>query len=107
MKVVPGLIRNDLDCFGEGLKRIQNIGFKKIEISLQHPIVKDILKFFDNYGIKAYGMSSFGPSVVGITESDEEAEKLFKAIHDRIRNRGGHIYVCKPNNSGAKIEYLD
>ncbi|TFG08146.1 MAG: hypothetical protein EU539_03145 [Promethearchaeota archaeon] len=107
MKIIPGIIKNDLECFGEGLKRIQMIGFKKIEISLQHEIVKNLLTFLDQYGIKAYGMSSFGPSVVGITESDEEAKKLFEAIHDHLRNVGGHIYVCKPNNTGAKIEYID
>ncbi|MCK4687658.1 MAG: hypothetical protein KAT66_05985, partial [Candidatus Lokiarchaeota archaeon] len=75
MKILPALIKNDLKCFGEGLKRIQSIGFKKIEISLQHDIVKDLLKFFDEYGLKAYGMSSFGPSVIGIVETDYEAEE--------------------------------
>jgi beta-ribofuranosylaminobenzene 5'-phosphate synthase len=107
MKVVPGILKKDLTCFGEGIKRIQNIGFKKIEIDLQHVIVKNLLNFLDEYGVKAYGMSSFGPSVVGITESDQEAEKLFGAIHNHLRNTGGHIYICKPNNTGAKIEYLE
>jgi beta-ribofuranosylaminobenzene 5'-phosphate synthase len=107
MKVIPGILKNDLSCFGEGLKRIQNIGFKRIEIDLQHNIVKNLLNFLENYDLKAYGMSSFGPSVVGVTESDSEAKKLFEAVHDHLRNIGGHIYVCKPNNTGAKIEYID
>ncbi len=107
MKILPGLIKNDLKCFGEGLKRIQSIGFKKIEIGLQHEIVKELLHYFDEYGLKAYGMSSFGPSVVGILESDSEAEELLKKVQKTQRNGGGHIYIGKPNNSGAKIEYLD
>jgi len=107
MKLVPAVIRKDLVSFGEGLKRIQSIGFKKIEISLQHEIVKDVLTFFENYGIKAYGMSSFGPSVVGIVESDDEANDLLKAAQRRINDIGGHIYLCKPNNHGAKIEIID
>jgi len=107
MKVVPGIIKNDLKCFGEGLKRIQNIGFKKIEIDLQHEIVKSVLNFFNKYGLKAYGMSSFGPSVVGITESDLEANKLLKAVQIHLKSNNGHIYICKPNNCGAKIEYID
>jgi beta-ribofuranosylaminobenzene 5'-phosphate synthase len=109
MKVIPGILKKDLKCFGEGLKRIQSIGFKKIEIDLQHEIVKSLLTFFESNGIKAYGMSSFGPSVFGITESDSEANKLFKEVHQiqNLKSIGGHIYVCKPNNSGAKIEYLD
>ncbi len=107
MKILPGIIRGDLICFGEGLRRIQNIGFKKIEIDLQHDKVKELIKFFEDYGLKAYGMSSFGPSVVGIVESDLEAETLLREIQKNQKNGGGHIYICKPNNNGAKIEYID
>ncbi|MFX0032452.1 MAG: beta-ribofuranosylaminobenzene 5'-phosphate synthase [Candidatus Hodarchaeota archaeon] len=107
MKVIPGILKHDLKCFGEGIKRIQNIGFKKIEISLQHDIVKELLNYFEDYGIKAYGMSSFGPSVVGITESESEANKILKDVQMNLKDIGGHIYICKPNNRGAKIEYLD
>jgi len=107
MKILPGILKNDLKCFGEGLKRIQSIGFKRIEINLQHQIVKDLLGFFEDYGLKAYGMSSFGPSVVGVVESDSEAEELLKVVQKNQKNGGGHIYICKPNNSGAKIEYID
>jgi beta-ribofuranosylaminobenzene 5'-phosphate synthase len=107
MKILPGIIKNDLKCFGEGLRRIQSIGFKKIEIELQHEIVKDLIKFFEDYGLKAYGMSSFGPSVVGIVESDPEADTLLREVQKNQKNGGGHIYICKPNNTGAKIEFLD
>jgi beta-ribofuranosylaminobenzene 5'-phosphate synthase len=107
MKILPGVIKEDLECFGEGLRRIQSIGFKKIEIDLQHDKVKELIKFFDDYGLKAYGMSSFGPSVVGIVESDLEAETLLREIQKNQKNVGGHIYICKPNNTGAKIEFID
>jgi len=107
MKVIPGIIRNDLKCFGEGLKRIQEIGFKKIEVNLQDDVVKDLLSFFGEFGLKAYGMSSFGPSVIGIVESDSEAEELLKTVQKTQRNGNRHIYICKPNNNGAKIEYID
>ena len=107
MKMLPGILRNDLQCFGEGLKRIQSIGFKKIEISLQKQIVKDLLKLFEKIGVKAYGMSSFGPSILGITDSDEEAEKLKETVEKHLNGIGGHIYLCRPNNTGAKIEYIE
>ncbi len=107
MKILPGIIKGDLQCFGEGLSRIQSIGFKKIEIDLQHEKVKELINFFEDYGLKAYGMSSFGPSVVGIVESDLEAETLLREIQKNQKNGGGHIYICKPNNTGAKIEFID
>ncbi len=106
MKIVPGIIKNDLKCFGEGLKRIQSIGFKSIEINLQDDIVKNLLKFFEESGVKAYAMSSFGPSVVGITESYGEALKLKRAVRKYIQSVGGYIFICRPNNIGAKIEYF-
>jgi len=52
-------------------------------------------------------MSSFGPSVIGIVESDEEANKLLRDVQMRFNGRVGHIYLCKPNNNGAKIEFID
>ncbi len=107
MKMLPGILRNDLQCFGEGLKRIQSIGFKRIEISLQKQIVKDLLKLFEKIGVKAYGMSSFGPSILGITDSAEEAEKLKETVEKHLNGIGGHIYLCRPNNTGAKIEYIE
>lgn len=106
MKLIPGLVKQDLTCFGEGLKRIQNLGFKKIEISLQDDIIKGILSFFDDYGLKAYAMSSFGPSVIGIVESYSEARKLRRAVNKKLKGIGGYIYICRPNNTGAKIEYI-
>lgn len=107
MKILPGILKGDLKCFGEGLKRIQSIGFKKIEINLQHKTIKDLLNFFDEYGLKAYGMSSFGPSVIGIVESDSEAEDLLNEIQRNQKDGGSHIYISKPNNTGAKILFVD
>ncbi|MBD3215665.1 MAG: hypothetical protein GF311_23845 [Candidatus Lokiarchaeota archaeon] len=106
MKIIPGVLKRDLSIFGEGLRRIQSIGFKKIEISLQDKIVKDLLNFMGKFGVKAYGMSSFGPSVVGITESDSGAKELLDALKSLL-NYIGHFYICKPNNEGARYEILD
>lgn len=107
MKVLPGILKNNLKSFGDGLKRIQSIGFKKIEIELQNDIVKRLLNFFEDYGVNAYAMSSFGPSVIGITKSDAEAAKLKETLQEFLKPDGGHIYISKPNNSGAKIEIIE
>jgi beta-ribofuranosylaminobenzene 5'-phosphate synthase len=107
MKIIPGILKNNLTCFGEGLKKIQSMGFKKREIQLQHKVVKNLLNFMENYGVKAYGMSSFGPSVIGITESQSKAKKLLRAVKNHLKRVGGHFYLCKPNNIGAKFEILD
>ncbi|MBN1217214.1 MAG: hypothetical protein JXA99_17470 [Candidatus Lokiarchaeota archaeon] len=107
MKIIPGLIKNDLECFGEGLKCIQSIGFKKIEIQLQNEIVKNLLKFIDSYGAKAYGMSSFGPSVIVIVDSNSQAKKMLHAVKEHLKDIGGHYYISEPNNTGAKYEIIE
>jgi len=104
MKILPGIIKNDLDCFGQGLKRIQALGFKKIEIDLQDLIVKQIFEFLDREKVKAYGMSSFGPCVVTITDNEESAVILKKKCEEFIRDVGGTVLIAKPNNTGAEIK---
>lgn len=104
MKVLPGILKKDLECFGQGLKRIQKIGFKKIEVDLQHPIVREIMDFLDIENVKAYGMSSFGPSVVAITENDVSAIELKNKCEDFIQEIGGIVIIAKPNNTGAEIK---
>lgn len=104
MKILPGLIKNDLNCFGQGIKRIQKIGFKKIEIELQDPIVKKLMKFLEAEGVKAYGMSSFGPCIVAITENDESANILKPKCEEFLKDFGGTVIIAKPNNTGAEIK---
>jgi len=107
MKIIPGILKDNLTCFGEGLKKIQSIGFKQREIQLQDDVVKNLLRFMEEYGVKAYGMSSFGPSVIGITESNTKAKNLLKAVKQKLKGVGGHFYISKANNTGAKFKILD
>ena len=36
-----------------------------------------------------------------------KAEDLLKEIQRNQKDVGGHIYISKPNNTGAKILFLD
>lgn len=103
MQVLPGLIEKDIDVFGAGINRIQEIGFKRIEIMLQHDRVKDLVKFERDNGAKCVGMSSFGPTVYGIFHNDEEASKMLEKISEEFKDIGFKSYITHANNKGAEI----
>ena len=43
VKMVPSIIEENLDDFGSAVNRIQDLGFKKVEVGLQHPLVQEAL----------------------------------------------------------------
>lgn len=106
MKVIPGIIERDLNQFGSGINQVQELGFKKIEIQLQHDEVKRLMKFQRDKGCKCVGMSSFGPTVYGIFESIEEAEKVLNQAIIEFEKTGFKFYITCANNKGAEFEVL-
>ncbi|MBD3350530.1 MAG: hypothetical protein GF364_03490, partial [Candidatus Lokiarchaeota archaeon] len=94
---------HDLGSFGSGITQIQNIGFKKIEVSLQHQRVKDLIKHQIDHGVKCVGMSSFGPTVYSVFESEENLQKILKQIEKEFNDVGFEYYITKANNIGAEI----
>lgn len=100
MKMLPAVVEKDLDSFGEAIKRIQELGFKKAEVEQYGELIKNCFDIAD-----CIGMSSTGPAVYAITDSDAKtlerdlksyfAEMGFecKTIITRARNRGVEIEV--------------
>ena len=43
VRMVPSLVEESLDDFGAAVNRVQEIGFKKIEVMLQHPVVHRLM----------------------------------------------------------------
>ncbi|MDD2666608.1 MAG: beta-ribofuranosylaminobenzene 5'-phosphate synthase [Methanocellales archaeon] len=98
MKLLPALIEKDLRAFGDSINRIQKIGFKRREVSLQ-PQAREIMEVLLRSGAAGAGMSSFGPLIYGITDSPSEVEK---AARDQLDGRV-EILTTRARNSGASI----
>ncbi len=96
MKILPSLIEEDIETFGQGINEIQNIGFKRLEVSLQVREVKELMRLcrLHSYGA---GLSSFGPAIYCIVENERD---LLNALKDKEVD----TIVTKANNSGAKIK---
>lgn len=102
MKMMPAVVERDINSFGFAIDNIQNIGFKKIEIELQNPIIKEIMENLKNAGTSGVGMSSFGPTVYAITDTD--TNNIKKTAYDTIKEIGGKVIVTRAQNRGAIID---
>jgi len=105
MNVMPAMAEEDIAAFGSAINRLQETGFKKIEIGLQDPVVKELLDFLRARGVGA-GMSSFGPLCFGVVEGDAKAEQLRLEVAEFLKQKGfeSDVFVSKAKNSGAEIE---
>ncbi len=102
MKMLPAVVEVDLVSFGESVNEIQNVGFKRIELELQHQIVHDLIREMRSAGAAGAGMSSFGPTVYSITDSD--SKEIANAARDVMNHVGGEIIVTRAQNSGSVIK---
>jgi beta-ribofuranosylaminobenzene 5'-phosphate synthase len=101
MKMMPAVIEEDLDSFGEAVNTIQSIGFKKIELKLQNPFIKELMEKIDNAGAAGVGMSSFGPTVYAVT--DTNTNQICRAARKSMKDMDGEIIITGAQNSGAHI----
>lgn len=102
MKMMPSVVENDLDSFGFAVNHIQKLGFKKVELKLQNPIIKEIMEGIINAGAAGVGMSSFGPTIYAVTDTNHR--DILKAAEESMRTIGGKVILTNAQNRGAVIE---
>ncbi|AWR97690.1 beta-ribofuranosylaminobenzene 5'-phosphate synthase [Acidianus sulfidivorans JP7] len=93
MEFIPSVVESDLEGALDALGRIQKLGFKKIEVSLQSENVRELMNKMEKIGFPA-GLSSFGPAIFTFVNSKKEGEEL-------ISRFGG--FITEPNNRGAYL----
>jgi beta-ribofuranosylaminobenzene 5'-phosphate synthase len=102
MRMLPGIAEHDLDLFGSSVNTIQGLGFKKVELGLQPDEIRSLLETMRSAGAAGAGMSSFGPTVYAIGDTDvqeiQRAAAEFMAGHG-----GGSTLVTSARNSGALV----
>jgi beta-ribofuranosylaminobenzene 5'-phosphate synthase len=105
MQMVPGILERDIATFGSAINGIQSIGFKNVEIQLKAPLVPNLLAIMNSAGSYGSGMSSFGPTVFGLTDSDRKAEQIQKAVVDYLGDMdiANESWIAEPNNTGVLI----
>jgi beta-ribofuranosylaminobenzene 5'-phosphate synthase len=95
MELIPSVAERDLPGVLDAILKIQELGFKKVEIGLQTEKVKSLMRELGRAGFPA-GLSSFGPTLYTFVNTKREAEELV--------GKFGGTYV-EPNNKGARVEW--
>ena len=99
MKLLPSVVEEDIQTFGDALWRIQHLGFKKTEINQYGEKIWGLMREARDV-FPAVGMSSTGPTVYCISDSGtrndlesiiNEAEMDFAVYETVARNRGADI----------------
>ncbi len=97
MKLIPAIIEEDLNEFGNAVNMLQRVGFKAIENKLKRGSVGAILEYIQRNSAGG-GLSSFGPVCFGLCESRGEARMLEEDIRAEF---GTNALVTRGNNTGA------
>jgi len=102
MRMLPGIVDHDLDLFGSAVNRIQDLGFKRVEISLQPPEIPRLIGEMKRAGAACAGMSSFGPTVYAV--ADKDAPGILSAAEEFMMDHGGgEAWISAPRNTGAMV----
>jgi beta-ribofuranosylaminobenzene 5'-phosphate synthase len=101
VRMVPSLVEGSLDEFGAAVNRVQEIGFKKIEVMLQHPVVHNLMAHMREAGAACAGLSSFGPAVYAI--ADTQSRDIEAAAREAMRDMGGEVLITRARNEGARV----
>jgi beta-ribofuranosylaminobenzene 5'-phosphate synthase len=101
VRMVPSLVEEDLDEFGSAVNRVQELGFKRVEVMLQHPLVHRLMAEMREAGAACAGLSSFGPTVYAIT--DTGGREIEAAALEVMEEVGGDVLITRSRNEGARI----
>ncbi len=111
MQLLPSLIEEDLERFGEALTTVQRtVGkwFAPIQGgTFAAEIAKEVLELMLAQGAVGVGQSSWGPTLYGLVGGSERArhltERLRQALDERVK---AGIFTAGANNRGATIEWV-
>jgi beta-ribofuranosylaminobenzene 5'-phosphate synthase len=101
VRMVPCVIEENLDGFGAAVNRVQELGFKKVEVGLSHPMILELMNEMRSAGAVCAGLSSFGPTVYAITDSG--ARDIESAARQVMEETGGDFLITRSRNQGAKM----
>ena len=102
MRMLPGLVERDLDLFGSSINVIQGLGFKKVELGLQPNEIPALIETVRSAGAAGAGMSSFGPTIYAIGDTDMQA--IQHAAQEFMDDHGGgSTLITSARNTGALV----
>jgi len=109
MSLLPALVEDRLPEFGEALTRLQRLvgeSFSPIQGDrFASPLSSQMIAAMLEWGAAGAGQSSWGPTVYGLVEGDEQARRLEAYMQTRFAGEGA-VSVVNFDNDGVRVQYL-
>jgi beta-RFAP synthase len=111
MKMLPALVDQDIESFGDALTTIQVVvGGYFAEVqggTFSSSAAAESIEFMKGCGAYGAGQSSWGPAVYGLVQGESQAKELRSKVEAFLQdNGGGQVFVANPNNRGATIKQV-
>jgi len=101
MQMLPSVVEGDIRRFGAAVNRMQEIGFKRVEASLQPENLRNLPALLCEAGAYGVGLSSFGPTVYAIIDKGDTA--VAEGARRALEGIGGTVEEVTARNRGAVV----
>ncbi|MEM2910645.1 MAG: kinase [Nitrososphaerota archaeon] len=109
MRLLPGILEEDVWEFGEALTEVQRLVgmyFSSVQGGVfSNELTRICVETMLENGAAGSGQSSWGPTAYGFTDSAKTADRVVSALKDVLSGRGT-VLVTKASNSGAIIRRI-
>ena len=111
IKILPALMEHDIKNFGESLTQIQTlVGENFAEVQggrYSNQAIAEGIEFMRSEGAHGVGQSSWGPAFYGLTQNEEEAERIQSRMKTFLGTKQAEVFVARANNKGACIRVTE
>jgi len=109
VQMLPALVEKDIAGFGQAMTRIQfMVGdcFSSVQGGrFANPVSEEMVEYMLSRGAAGIGQSSWGPTVYGLIEGKERAQKLLQDVASRLESLGGgEAFPVRACNRGARVK---
>ncbi len=107
MRLMPGLVEQDVTAFGAAVTEIQQIvgdHFAPVQGGrFASPGVRRHIEWFEQNGAPGVGQSSWGPTGFALCASSRQAEQLIANVPEQIRDANVELGVYQATNSAGQV----
>jgi beta-RFAP synthase len=108
MKLLPALLQNDIQRFGEALTRIQILVGDVFSVAqggrFSSSEVANCVTAMIDAGAVGAGQSSWGPACYGLVQGKKAASEIKKSVSEVMDSGiGGSAFISGVNNYGARV----
>jgi beta-RFAP synthase len=98
MKLLPALLEQDVESFGQALTEVQYLVGDSFAAAqggrFAHPVSANLVRLMLDSGAKGAGQSSWGPTVYGLSPDQSQAEQLAAIVREFLAaTTGGEVFV--------------